>query len=269
MIFVLEWSSKSPHLFIITIRIRYCVRIIYFLPLLLSSRSVNYLPCSNYSINCTFFLWARDVIINIGISGDLTFPNDNINFTILYSVIEGVNVFLSVQFFWLIARWHLIMDILKTCLSVGYYQQHMVLTTTLYNYVNCCFNDWGKRCWTCNAKYKWSWTWHQQGHKSHRCNPPDNFMLGRISWYLESASSKPSQGWWLGKKLNTCWSCVDTAKWKGRHNDLFTKLKPYKTDQIFLMSIIFHPPSPNPKHGMRLSSSKGERVLPIIEMACW
>jgi hypothetical protein len=27
-------------------------------------------------------------------------------------------------------------------------------------------------------------------------------------------------------------------------------------------------PSPNPKHGIKLSSSKGDSVRPIIEMAC-
>ena len=100
-------SDQAKHLFFLLLLSEVdIVFFIYFLPLLLSSRRVNYLPCSNYSINCTFFLWARDAIINVGSSGDLTFPNENINFTMLYSVIEGVDVYLSIEFFWLVSRWH-------------------------------------------------------------------------------------------------------------------------------------------------------------------
>jgi hypothetical protein len=51
---------------------------------------------------------------------------------------------------------YVIVNMLKTCLTISYYQQHMVSTTTLCDNVNCRLYYWRKGCWTCDATHHFS-----------------------------------------------------------------------------------------------------------------
>lgn len=141
----------------------------------------------------------------------------------------------------------------------------MVLSSGLLNDTHRHFNN---RC-------KWSRPWNPKFVKSTNSIDRvehDKLRRGNDTWKPKLRSQFPVSSQHLFKSftkgpvlietkhiLIMCWGCNNTS-----HSS--TNYVPKNTKKIEFF--VFFLPSPNPKQGIRLSSSKEDNVLPMMDIAC-